>query len=193
MNKKLIVIEGYLASGKSTFARLLSEELNIPYFIKDTLKIALCESINITTREEGSRFSVVTFDAMMYVTERLMEVGYPIIIEGNFVPFGIKKKDESSVIKALVKKYEYSTLTFKFKGDAAILYDRYIERENSPERGEANRDFEVISYEKFDNDCKALEPFNIGGEIIEIDTSDFNRVDFMKYIDKARMFEQMVI
>ena len=106
MNKKIIVIEGYLASGKSTFAVQLSKTLTIPYLIKDTFKIALCSSLSIADRYESSRFSAVTFDAMMYVTERLMETGYPFIIEGNFAPAGIKKTDESSVIKTLIHKYD---------------------------------------------------------------------------------------
>ena len=41
MNKTIIVIVGYLASGKSTFARLLSKIISIPYIVKDTFKIAL--------------------------------------------------------------------------------------------------------------------------------------------------------
>ena len=68
MNKKIIVIEGYLASGKSTFAVQLSKTLTIPNLIKDTFKIALCSSLSIADRYESSRFSAVTFDAMMYVT-----------------------------------------------------------------------------------------------------------------------------
>ena len=48
MNKKIIVIEGYLASGKSTFAVQLSKTLTIPYLIKDTFKIALCSSLSQT-------------------------------------------------------------------------------------------------------------------------------------------------
>ena len=86
MNRKIIVITGYLASGKSTFARLLSSELNIPCFIKDTFKSAICASIDVNNRGESSRFSAVTFDAMIYVAERLIETGVPAVIEGNFVP-----------------------------------------------------------------------------------------------------------
>jgi predicted kinase len=92
MNKKIIIIEGYLASGKSTFAIRLSRAINVPYLVKDTFKSALCTNVPLNSREESSRFSVVTFNAMMYVTERLIETGYPVIIEGNFVPAGIKKQ-----------------------------------------------------------------------------------------------------
>lgn len=61
MQNKLIVITGYLASGKSTFARTLSERLRVPCFIKDTMKIALCESLGPISKTESSRFSAVTF------------------------------------------------------------------------------------------------------------------------------------
>jgi len=141
MNKKIIIVAGYLASGKSTFARRLSKEISIPYLIKDTFKIALCDSVSITSREEGRRFSAVTFDGMMYVAERLMETGFPIIIEGNFAPAGLKKVDEAGVIRALIQKYGYQSLTYQFEGDTKILHERYIEREKTPERGDANRDF----------------------------------------------------
>jgi len=188
MSKTIIIIEGYLASGKSTFARLLSKTLNIPYIVKDTFKIALCESVQITTREESSRFSAVTFDAMMYVTERFMETGYPIIIEGNFVPPGMKNVNEAGVIESLLWKYSYRPLTYKFMGNTQVLYKRYIERERSPERGDANRDFEEIPFENFDRYCHNLDAFSVGGKVIEVDTSDFGKVDFAQYVEMVRQF-----
>jgi len=188
MNKAIIIVEGYLAAGKSTFTRQLSTAINIPYLIKDTFKIALCESIPITNREEGSRFSAVTFDAMMYVVERFMETNFPIIIEGNFVATGMKKKDEAGVIKALIDKYEYQSLTFKFTGDTQVLYDRYIQRNRLPERGDANRDFIEPPYDIFDEYCNNLSKFSIGGIVEVIDTTDFAKVDFINYIEKSRRF-----
>lgn len=185
---KIIVIEGYLASGKSTFARQLSMSLRIPYLIKDTFKIALCDSISITDRDVSSRFSAVTFDAMMYVTERLLEVGKPIIIEGNFVPAGLKKVDEAGIIKALIDKYKCQTLTYKFIGNTMELHKRFIEREKTPERGQANTMFCEVLYNDFDKLCRNLDNFNIGGEIIKVDTTDFSKVDFEAYIEKARLF-----
>jgi len=188
MDRKIIIVGGYLASGKSTFALRLSRAINVPYLIKDTFKIALCSSISIDNREESSRFSAVTFDAMMYATERLLETGYPVIIEGNFVPYGIKKVDEAGVIKKLIDKYDCRSLTYKFMGDTRILHKRFIEREKLPERGQANIMFSEISYNDFDKFCRNLDEFNVGGEIIKIDTTDFDKVDFENYIETARLF-----
>ncbi len=41
MNKSIIIVQGYLAAGKSTFALTLARELGIPYFVKDTFKTAI--------------------------------------------------------------------------------------------------------------------------------------------------------
>jgi len=183
MSKKIFIICGYLASGKSTFALKLSKSLNVPYLMKDTFKIALCESFTdkIKVRRQ---FSDVTFDAMMYVTERLFETGYPIIIEGNFVPAGVKKVDESAVIKVLIDKYDYQPLTFKFTADTQILYKRFIEREKLPGRGIVNMMDSEPSYDDFCKWCHALDGFSVGGEVIEIDTTDFEKIDFASILLK---------
>ena len=188
MNKGIIIIEGYLASGKSTFALQLAKAINVPYLIKDTFKIALCESISVANRGDSSRFSTVTFDAMMYVTERMLEAGYPIIIEGNFVPAGVKKTDESMRIKHLICKYGYTSLTFKFMGDTQVLYKRFIEREESPERGQVNTMGFKPSCDDFDKWCHNLDAFNVGGDIVKVDTTDFNAINLNSYAELARQF-----
>ncbi len=195
MNKKIIIVQGYLATGKSTFALKLSQSLNLPHLIKDTFKIALCEHINIADRAESSRFSTVTFDAMMYVVERIFEVGSPIIIEGNFVPSGIKKQDEANIIKQLIGKYNYKALTFQFVGDTDILHKRFNKREKSPKRGAVNTVGYEPSIDEFSKWCHNLDGFDVGGEIIKIDTTNFsaNKLKFSvnkfdEYIDIAKKF-----
>ena len=188
MNKKIIIIEGYLASGKSTFALQLSKALNVPYFMKDTFKIELCKNISITNRNESSLFSAVTFDAMMYVTERIFETGGPIIIEGNFVPGGVKKVDEAGAIKHLIDKYGYTSLTFKFIGDTQVLYQRFIDREKTIERGQANKIGMDVSYDTFSQWCHNFDDFNVSGKTIQVDTTDFSSVNFNTYIESAKQF-----
>lgn len=188
MNRKIIIIEGYLASGKSTFALQLSRELNIPYLIKDTFKIALCKNIPVSSRMESSIFSMVTFDGMMYVTERILETGTPIIIEGNFVPAGVKKIDEAGAIRDLIAKYNYTSLDFKFMGNSRVLHQRFLEREKTAERGEVNKIGMDVSYDTFNQWCRNLDAFDIGGEIVRIDTTNFSNVNFNTYIKLAKEF-----
>lgn len=188
LTKKIIIIEGYLASGKSAFALRLSKQINIPYLVKDTFKIALCKHISVTNREESSLFSAVTFDAMMYVTERMFETGSPVIIEGNFVPAGVKDVDEAGMIKQLIDHYGYTPLTFKFSGDTQVLYERFVEREKTSERGQVNKIGVDVPYNIFEQWCHNLDAFDVGGKIVRVDTTDFGTVDFDKYIELARQF-----
>jgi len=125
---------------------------------------------------------------MMYVTERLIETGHPIIIEGNFVPAGIKKVDEAGAIIALLDNYACEPLTYMFKGETHVLYRRYIERDKTPERGDANKDFAEVPYDKFDGYCHNFDNFSVGGEIVEVDTTDFGKIDFGGHIERARLF-----
>lgn len=188
MNRKIIVVEGYLAAGKSTFALQLSKSLNIPYLIKDTFKMALCKNISITSRAESSAFSAVTFDGMMYVAERMLETSTPIIIEGNFVPAGVKKVDEAGEIKRLIDQYNYTSLDFKFIGDTRVLHQRFLKRENAAERGEVNKLGIDVPYDTFGQWCRNLDGFDIGGETVRVDTTNFSNVNFNTYINLAKEF-----
>lgn len=188
MNRKIIVIEGYLASGKSSFALRLSKETGVPYLIKDTFKIALCEHIAIENEKESSRFSVAAFDGMMYVVERMFEAGYPIIIEGNFVPAGVKSVNEEGVLRQLIDKYGYTALTYQFMGDTQVLYQRFVEREKTPERGEANIRRDTVTHEKFEQWCHNLDAFHLEGDTIKVDTTSFVAVDFEGLLESAKRF-----
>ena len=188
MNKKVIIVEGYLASGKSTFALQLSKAIRVPYLLKDTFKIALCKNLSITNRTESSLFSAVTFDSMLYVLERMLETDAPLILEGNFVPAGVKKMDEAGAIRRLVEKYHFASLDFKFIGNTKVLHQRFLAREQTAERGEVNKIGEEVTYERFDRWCHDLDAFEIGGETVRVDTTDFDKVDFNAYIALAKKF-----
>lgn len=186
MNKKIIIIEGYLAAGKSTFALQLSKAFHIPYLMKDTFKIALCKNITVANRAESSMFSMVTFDGMMYAAERMLETDIPLILEGNFAPAGVKKVDEAGTIKRLIDRYHYASLDFHLTGDTQVLHQRFLKREKTAERGEVNKLGMDIPYDMFDQWCHQLDDFNIGGETVRVDTTNFSNVNFNAYIKLAK-------
>jgi len=193
MNKSIIIINGHPAAGKTTFAIQLSRELKIPYLVKNTFKNALGASMAVNNQGESSRLSATTFDAIVYVAERLMEVGKPLIIEGSFSAHefikddGTRKVNESAIIKELIDKYDYQPLTYIFTGDTLILHKRFLEREKLNERG-LSAIIGEMTYEYFDKICQHQEKFDIGGKLIKIDTTDFEKVDFASLIETVKMF-----
>ena len=73
-------------------------------------------------------------------------------------------------------------------GDSRVLCDRFNEREKTHERGDANKIGIEISYESYEKYFTPLGDFTVGGEIVKIDTTDFNAVDFKSHIESARKF-----
>ena len=189
MNKKVIIIGGYCATGKTTFAARLSQEFGIPYFAKDLVKIALNRSFPVENRADSKRLSAIAFDAMAFNVERFMEVGLPVIVEANFVMRenhnGLKEGD---TLRSLVVRYDYKLFTYIFLGDLPTLYERFMARDVMPERGVANKMWGEYTFEDYTRDNIHLADFIIGGEIVKIDATDLDVVDFCKYIEVAHTF-----
>lgn len=118
----------------------------------------------------------------------MFETGNPIIIEGNFVPAGVKRVDEAGIIKQLIDQYGYDALTFKFAGDTRVLHKRFVEREKTAKRCQVNKIGSEVSYDDFNQWCHNLDSFDIGGKIVKVDTTDFDLVDFDSCYRIARLF-----
>ena len=59
--RKIILIGGDLASGKSTYAKFLSKKFNITVISKDLLKEVLGDNIPTSNREENLKLSFISF------------------------------------------------------------------------------------------------------------------------------------
>ena len=183
MNNKLIIVTGFVATGKTTFSQKLSNTLNIQCFNKDYIKAVLGENLDIETSVQKSRLSVTSFNLIMHIIENFMEKQKPIIVESNF------KILEGQKINELIIKYNYDALTFLMLGDLKTLHKRFVERDDKPERDKANRSEGAFNdYDKFEKAIKPLGEFNIGGKILKIDASNFSNINYEKYIEEAKSF-----
>jgi len=132
------------------------------------------------------------FDTQMLIEgNNLSEDDISEYITGNFEMNCDFKANEGDILKALIEKYNYISLTYIFYGDTRIMFDRFNQRENQPERGQANQLHSEIAYKDFDKWIKPLGDFTVGGKIVKIDTTNFNDVDFTSHIKTAQQFIQL--
>ena len=79
-----ILVTGIPASGKSTLARALGEELRLPVISKDSLKELLFDHVGFRSREEKVRLGNASMEIMYAVAGQLMRAGQPFLLENNF-------------------------------------------------------------------------------------------------------------
>ena len=180
-NKFIIFVSGLLAAGKTTFSEYLSKELGVLLINKDYVKEILCVTIGFNNREENLKLSTATHELMRHVTENSMKIGLPIILESNFNP------DDAEYFENEMQKYYYTSVTIMLTGDKKVLYERFMERWT--DRHWAHKSFDAYS-DNFKNDFMnqqdGWERFNISGEKLIIDTTNFDDVRYDDVVAKIK-------
>ena len=179
MKSKIILISGYPATGKSTFSAKLSEALKIPCFNKDLLKEAMADGFGKDSTDVWHKGSVATFSVMHHIAKCFLKVGKSCILESNFRP------SEGEELERLIKKYNADCLTYLFSCDPDVIYKRYVNRDDAGERHWVHKTVNELGHDFVaycvNNKIGQIEV----GEVVKVDATDFEKVDFNALIAKA--------
>lgn len=126
--KKLIIITGDLATGKSTFADILGQKYKMTACHKDVIKETLSEPFPFKDRSDNLKLSKASMDIMKHTFISSAKAGTNIILEANYHEEQLKEVLEAA------RKYGYSCLTIVLEGDTNILHNRYLNRMRNENR-----------------------------------------------------------
>lgn len=189
-----LLVAGMPASGKSTIAHRLSETLRWPMFSKDSIKEIMYDDLGFNSREEKVKLGIAAMNIMYYAAAQLMRNGQPFILENNF-------EDTSLTgINNLLKKYHYKAITLRLTGDPDIIYQRFYQRELSPDRHpghivndhypiiEKKANHHLKTYEQYmkDIDERGFTRFKADGPLIEIDVTDWNHFNYEALVQRIQ-------
>ena len=119
MMRKIILIGGVLAAGKSAYANILKEKFNLTVITKDRLKEILGDNILVKNREENKKLSVICFEIFKYLLECNMS---DIVFESNF------KDYELIELEKICNELNYEVMSLVFDADNEVLHQRFIKR-----------------------------------------------------------------
>lgn len=179
-----ILVTGIPAAGKSTIAKFVSEELDIPMISKDGIKELLFDDVGFNSREEKVKLGTASASIMYYMAEQLMSHNQPFILENNF------ENATKEGLSKVLDKYSYKTITITLTGDYRSIYERFVERNNCVDRHrghvvndcypekEPGKVIEPMSYESFENAVvtRGMDSYVGNGPQIVVDTTDFDKV-----------------
>lgn len=179
--KKLILILGDLASGKSTTADILSKKYSIPSLKKDTVKEILGDTVGFSNREENLKLSRATFEILLHAFDRMSLAGGDLILESNF------RENELDRLTNLAAERGYEILSLLLTADTKILYRRYLERIDSG-RHPVHLTIDFDDYEGFVSYVLPQRQMPKRGELIKICADDFSYQTDSTLMERIEIF-----
>ena len=177
--RKLILVGGDLAAGKSTFSNVIGEKLDLLVVNKDRLKEIIGDHIMARDRDENIKFSNISFDAMMYLIEKNKGT---LVLESNFKPYEMER------IEKLTKELGYEVLSLVLSADVKILHERFQDRLKKEDRHYVHRAQDFTDINDFKETLDELRSVNYLGKVINIDASTFDCQTDMKLLEEIKNF-----
>lgn len=186
-------------------AEAISEKLKLPVISKDTIKELLFDNVGFQSRAEKVKLGIASMEIMYYVAGQLMKTGQPFILENNF------EYSSENGMKSLLEKYQYSALTIILTGDYKVIYQRFLERESSPDRHRGHvvndcypekkennlktANAKTISYENFVRgiEQRGFDAFYVDGRHIKVDTTDFSKMNMEKLFSQIASWKEEIL
>jgi predicted kinase len=169
----LVIVSGLPASGKTTLARWLAAELQLPLISRDDIKERLFESLGWSDREWSKRLGNASWDLLYWFVEAQLTAGQECIIESNFNPAW-----DSERISALADQNRSRLVQIHCHADSDVLVERYLGRVASGERHPGHVDHVTIDEQRDRLLAAKPEPLTIDGKTILVDTTDPSRIDY---------------
>jgi len=180
--KKLLLIMGDLACGKSTFANLLSKRYDTNVFGKDSIKEVLGDTIGFANREENLKLSRATMELMFFMFSEFTKLHKPLILESNF------HTKELEMLRKMASERGYEVLTLVLRGDVELLHKRYLHRMQNENRHPVHLSTTLDVFEDFKGYTEYGRSEAIPGEYIEINANDFSYQTDMELLSKIDKF-----
>lgn len=166
--RKLLLLTGDIAAGKTSFSDILSKRFNVPVFQKDKIKEVLGDDIGFSTREENLKLSNATMSLMFHIFSQVSKTGESLILEANF-----HEKDYVT-FHEIAQNSGYDVLTLVLRGDLDVLYERYVHRMNTENRHKVHLSTTLHIKEEFIKYNQRGRSEAIAGDTLAVDVTNFS-------------------
>lgn len=176
----LIIITWFPWTWKTTLGKTLSNELRLPFISKDDFKEILFDNLWIQDLDWSKNLWIASYWILYHITESFLKVEKSLIVETNFHPILSTEK-----FCELKSKYGCHILQIRCFCDWEILLERFRNRMNSHERhpwhtDDLNIRSPILLKWK-------IEALNLEGELFDIDTTFFDKIDYVKLCNDIKL------
>ena len=178
----LLIINGLPASGKTSLARRLSTDLKLPAFARDSIYETLYDALAYPQNEIPAQLGSAAFALLYHVLGSVLGVGQSVIVEGFF---GRPELRTTEFLK-LQQVHNFEPFQIMCVADGNVLIKRVIERAKSDARHFGHQDEAWLAQNKELLLQGRIPPLKLSGELIEIDTTNPEQMDYAGLLHRIR-------
>jgi predicted kinase len=173
----VLIVTGPPCAGKTTLARHVAASLGLPLMTKDTIKEVLFRTLGWSDRAWSQRLGGASMELLYAFVEAQVAAGHSCVVEANFDAVFATPE-----FRDLRSRFSFLPVQVNCVADPAVLAARFHRRAWSGERHPGHQDH-VLGGKPIPG---RLPPLEIGGEVIELDTSDLARIDEKGLCERIR-------
>jgi predicted kinase len=175
----IIIVSGPPCTGKTTLGKRIAQEFQLPFVNKDDIKESLFNRLGWKDDNWSRMLSLASYDLLYYFIVAQIAVGRSLVVEGNFKP-----EVDTEKILALKEHFDFEPLQIQCQARGKVLARRFKARIGQRHAGHV--DHEIYERLKPVLLKGKHDPLNVGGQVIEVDTTDFQAIDYGKIFEAIR-------
>ncbi|HHX66076.1 MAG TPA: ATP-binding protein [Chloroflexi bacterium] len=175
----VIIVAGPPGTGKTVLIDRLAARIPWPVMTKDAIKESLFDSLGCGDAEWSMRLSRAGLMLLRLWLETEVAVGRSCIIEANFD--GAQATGE---FREIMSRYPFHPVQIQCWAEPEVLVKRLWRRAARRERHPGHIDWEWAPLLTPETVTWRTEPIDIGGVLIELDTTDFDALDYDGLLDR---------
>jgi predicted kinase len=175
----LLIVNGLPATGKTTLAKRLAQDVRLPVFSRDGIYETLCDALEGDT---SPHTGAASFSLLYYITGSILAAGKSLIVEGFFGRPDLRTAE----FVQLQRRYEFVPFQILCKTEGSVLVERFLARVNSEGRHGVHPDLDWLEQNKARLMQGLLSPLALGGRLLEIDTTTPDSFDYAALLRQVR-------
>jgi predicted kinase len=177
----LLLITGLPCTGKTKIGERLARTFSLPLLTKDGIKVLLFDTLGWSDRAWSKKLSEASNCLLLHFAEALLAAGQSLILESNFPP-----QEFTPRFRLLAERCAFRPVQILCVAEGEELVERFRRRWESGARHPGHVDDQ--SFEEIRQTLLAgrLAPLEIGGPLIEVETTEFDKIDYKELVEEIR-------